>query len=194
LTPQKDKLPQWISDNFTDLNLKLKAQGEELDSMKAGMVTKQVLVEQFGLNNKAVNELFAKYDKDVRAFIQDQIVQGVTEGLKQYDVAAKANFLTRGDLAAAGAPNPTTGTPLGAPGQQQGRGFLDTIGDLIMKAITTGTGPGGTQTPSMFEQDWAKYRALAERRLQLNWQKFLQSEFGPLPEAVQGTGHVELSG
>lgn len=197
MVSKPDKLPQWVSDNFTDHNLKLKAITEELDAMKAGMVTKADLTENFGKHNKAINDLFVKYDKDVRGFITDQIVQGVTEGIKQYDAAAKQNFVTRGDMAAAGAPDPTHGTPI-QPGQQQqrGRGFLDIIGDLVMKSITGGGGGEGNGIPSWAATNFQQYQKAYERRLQLNWQAFLKQTFEETPvlPSPAGSGHVELSG
>lgn len=180
------------SDDITDLRLKFDGLQGEFSMLRESLVSKEALVEQFAKHNKAINELFAKYDKDVRAYITDQIVQGVTEGLKQYDMAAKQNFVTRGDLAAAGTQDITRGSPI--QGQGGERGFLDVVGQLVMNAISNGGG-GGQSPGDPFSIEFAKYRGLFQRRMELEWSAFLKSRFGALPEAVdEATGHVEVSG
>lgn len=176
-----------------DLKLKVEAQSQELAKLSQSIVTKEELVEQFGKHNKAINELFAKYDTEVRAYITDQIVEGVKIGIQEYDKAAKANFVTRGDLAASGAVDPTTGTPIARGMQQggQGGGFLEMVGKLVFNAISN-PGSGGQD---VFAVEFSKYRNLFERRMQLEWSSFLKERFGPLPSAAEeGTGHVEVSG
>lgn len=185
---------------LADLGLKVGGLGEEMQGVKDSMVRREEIVDLFKKNNQQFNDLFSKFDVDVRKFIGDQVVQGVTEGIKSYDESVKARFVTRGDMAAGGSPDPTQGTPLdprrqAASAQGGAGGFLDFIGKLVGNAVN-GTTEGSSN--SVFEAEWSKYKALAERRALLDWQAFLKYRYGREAQGEQlpagSSGHVEISG
>jgi len=178
-------------DRITDLELKFKTLDGEMqeitgkvNSMPSREEIVTLLQPQFDRAAKYIDEQMVIRDKGMKKYIDDSIVNGVTEGIKHYDESVAANFVTKTD-----AKSPAFTTSTGGTIRQQGTGtsFFDVIGSLIQKAVTEG-GSGG-------EIDWMvqeaqSFKKLYDNDLRLRFKQFLRQSYA-LPSSE---GHVQLQG
>lgn len=186
---------QGINDRVANLELQIKAIDTELTEISNGQLKKEqieaFLIENFTKQNQALMQTLSKHDTEMKKYIDDTIVMGVTEGIKQYDAKAKENFLTKGDVAAA--------QPAAASQGPGGGDFFGFVGNLINKAISgAGAGGGGDVRANKILDIATTFVDEYDARIRLDFRKYLKDRFGlqiPTEVATEAVkSHVELAG